>query len=46
MMFAGQPPGRLDLAEHPPDDGAQRFLDDLVIGNQAVGRLFAHSCEW
>src|ERR1043165_6090952 len=42
MVLAGQPPGRLDLAKHPADHGAQRLLDDLVVGNQAVGRLFAH----
>ena len=42
MMLAGQPPGRLDLAQHPADDRAQRLLHDLVIGNQTVGRLFAH----
>jgi histidine triad (HIT) family protein len=39
MMLAGKPPGLLDLAQHPPDHRAQRLLDDLVIGNQAVGRL-------
>src|SRR3546814_12264508 len=42
MMLAGERAGRLDFAEHAPDDGAQRLLDDLVIGNQAVGRLVAH----
>ena len=42
MVTAGQAAGRLDLAQHPADDGAQGLLHDLVVGNQAVWRLFAH----
>ena len=42
MMPAGQPAGRLDLAQHPADHGAQRLLDDLVVGDQALGRVVAH----
>ena len=45
MMVAGQPPGRLDLAKHPPNHRAQRLLHDFVVRNQAVGRLFAHQSD-
>ena len=43
MMLAGQPAARRDRAEHAADHGAQRLLDDLVIGNQAVGQSVAHA---
>ena len=33
----------LDLAEHPADHGTQGFLDDGIIGDQAVGRVVAHA---
>jgi hypothetical protein len=42
MVVSGQRAGRRDLVQHPSDNGAQRLLDDLVIGNQAVGRRLAH----
>src|SRR5918998_610588 len=42
MVAAGQGARLLDLAEHPSDDVAQRFLDDLVVGDQTFGRLLAH----
>jgi hypothetical protein len=37
MVAAGQAAILLHLAQHTADHGAQRLLDDLVIGNQAVG---------
>ena len=41
MMIAGQPFAG-HLPQHATDHGAQRFLHDFVIGNQAVGRAFTH----
>lgn len=47
MMLSGKPSRRLDLAKYSAHHGAQRFLDDLVIRDQTVGRLLAHgpSCN-
>ena len=46
MMLARKAARRLDLAEHPADDGAQRVLHDLVVRNQALWGLVAHCLRW
>src|SRR5690606_7822898 len=44
VVVAGQrAAAALDRAEHAPDYRAQRLLHDLVVRDQAVGRLFAHA---
>jgi hypothetical protein len=44
-MRAGKlAPPALDFPEHAADHGAERFLDDLVIRDQAIGRVFCHHC--
>ena len=46
MMLAGKAARLLDFAQHTADNGAQRILHDLVVGNQALGGLVAHACRW
>jgi imidazoleglycerol-phosphate dehydratase len=41
MMFARQPACR-DIAKHAPHHRAQCLLHHVIIGNQAIGMLFAH----
>ena len=43
MMIARQLLGIAHAAQHAAYDGAQGFLHDLVIGNQAVGRFIDHA---
>ena len=44
MMGAGKFAAAIfDFTQHTPDDGAQGFLDDGIVRDQAVGRLFAHA---
>ncbi len=45
MVRAGQPAALFHLPQHAADHRAQGVLDDLVIGNQAVGRTFAHALQ-
>ena len=42
MMVAGKPACR-DIAEHAANHRAQCFLHHIIIGNQAIGMLFAHA---
>ena len=42
MMIAGEAIQR-NIAEHTADHGAQCLLHHVVIGNQAIGMLFAHA---
>ena len=44
MVRAGQfAAALLDFAQHPADHRTQGFLDDGIIGDQAVGRVVAHA---
>src|SRR6185369_15975289 len=43
MVVAGQPARLLDLAQHPADHRPQRILHDLVVRDQAFGRLVGHN---
>jgi hypothetical protein len=42
MMLTGQAAILGDRAEYAANDGTQGFLDDLVIGNQAIGQTITH----
>ncbi len=42
MAAGGQAASGLDLSQHAADDGAQRFLHDLVVWDQAVRRGVVH----
>ena len=44
MVAAGQFAAALfNRAKHAANNGAQRFLDDFIIGDEAVGGFIAHS---
>lgn len=43
MMAAGKAACAAHFAKHTPHDGAKRLLDDLIIRNQAIGRLVVHA---